>query len=113
MKRIFSAIIFSLFLATSAHAEKVSRHFDQIVQDEGYRMPLCGTGNKLIWLQKALEAGFYLNEGVEAKDALKDVPKRIEVEYFRRIPGSALTSFTISRMRMNSSQKISLAFPMK
>jgi hypothetical protein len=37
---------------------------------------------------KAMVAGLYLGEGVEPKQALTDVPKRIEIHYFWSLQGS-------------------------
>lgn len=109
MKRLFAMVIMLMIVLLSPSftlARETQRaSFPEIRQDNETSLVLQGVGLKKVLFMRAFAAGFYLGEDVSVEDALADVPKRIEVSYFVRIPGEKLTRYTEKMMRLNMSAK--------
>ncbi len=90
-----------IFGLHTAQAAKVETEFPKQYTDEKITMSLQGTGVKKVFMIRAFQAAFYLGEGVPVQEALGDYPKRLDVEYYIRIPGSALNQYTINNMKRN------------
>jgi hypothetical protein len=58
------------------------------------RLVLKGVGlcKRLVW--KAYAGALYMEAGTDPRRVLEDVPKRLELEYFRHIPASAMATGT-------------------
>lgn len=83
------AIIMIIFVCGStdsfgAEIEGVS--FDDSVEINDVKLHLVGTGllRYMVFI-KAYVAAFYLEQGANPEDALSDIPKRLEIEYFHSI----------------------------
>ncbi len=91
----------AILISLNANAEQiVGVNFQETYKDEGISMTLQGTGLKTVVFFKAFVAGFY-TDGVDQKVVLGQTAKRIEVEYFVKIPGKKLNNFTIDTMKKN------------
>ena len=100
------SIFFLFFVLISPHvkaAEISGVWFNDYYLDQGHYMQLQGTGVKSLLFFKAFAAGFYMGEGHQS-DLLGNFPKRIEVQYFVRIPGKDLNNFTVQKIKDNISQ---------
>jgi Chalcone isomerase-like len=77
--------------------------FDREIHAGPHRLVLRGAGvlNYLVFI-KAYAAAFYLSETVASKDALTDVPKRLEIEYFHDISAGDFAHATIESIRNNT-----------
>lgn len=94
-------ILFTLLISVNANAAQiVGVNFEETYKDEGVSMNLQGTGLKTMVFFKAFVASFYKSDG-EKQTSLGEFPKRIEVEYFVKVPGKKLTKFTIDTMKDN------------
>jgi hypothetical protein len=88
-KKYLFAIIMIICACCSADsfgAEIEGVSFDNSVELGGVQLNLVGTGllRYMIFI-KAYVAAFYLEEGANSRDALSDIPKRLEIEYFHTI----------------------------
>ncbi|MFA5088532.1 MAG: chalcone isomerase family protein [Candidatus Omnitrophota bacterium] len=63
---------------------------------------LRGIGDKRLLLFKIFVAGLYLRDDTPSAEALEDVPKRLEVAYFVKIPGKRLAQETRKRIIQNT-----------
>ena len=82
-------VIVLIFLSTPAMAAQVENVFfpDRYAFDN-MDLKIRGTGVlRYMVFVKAYAGGLYLPEEVHSDDALSEVPKRLEVEYFRAIKG--------------------------
>ena len=61
--------------------------FEETRSVDNITLKLMGVGLLRYWGFKAYVGAFYTEEGLEAKDALSDKAKRIEIEYLRPIRG--------------------------
>ncbi len=94
----------AILLAWNANAAEISGVvFNEKYEDNGIKMSLQGLGQKNVLLFKAFVASFYRDETVN-EEVLGKFPKRIEVEYFVKIPGIKLHNFTIDSMKDNISE---------
>jgi hypothetical protein len=62
----------------------------------------CGLLRYMVFI-KAYVAAFYLPESVRSEDALGDVPKHLEIEYFHDIPAQDFAKATSSSISRNLS----------
>lgn len=101
-----SILMLCLIGASSyVHAAEIAGvRFSEFYQDQGVRMSLQGTGLKNMLFFKAFVAGYY-TDVPKRSDLLGEFPKRIEVEYFVRIPGKKLSNYTVEQMRENVSSE--------
>lgn len=98
---IFVALLYVLTLSFNANADNIlGVNFEKVYSDEGISMNLQGTGLKTMVFFKAFAAGYYKNDQ-EIQEDLGEFSKRIEVEYFVKIPGKKLNNFTIDIMKDN------------
>lgn len=81
-------------------AQIVGVNFEESYKDENINMTLQGTGLKTVVFFKAFVAGFY-TDVIDQEIVLGQTAKRIEVEYFVKIPGKKLNNFTIDTMKKN------------
>ncbi|MCB9756939.1 MAG: chalcone isomerase family protein [Candidatus Omnitrophica bacterium] len=104
MKKInifVTTFLCSIFISFNANAAQiVGVNFEETYQDEGISMTLQGTGLKTVVFFKAFVAGFY-TDAIDQEIVLGQTAKRIEVEYFVKIPGKKLNNFTIDTMKEN------------
>lgn len=69
--------------------------FEDAHRQTGITLPLRGTGLlKYLLFIDAYVAAFYLQEEVRAQDALGDVPKRLEIQYFQAIKAKDFAAST-------------------
>lgn len=95
------SILFMLLISFNVSAaEIVGVNFNETYKDQGVSMTLKGTGLKTVVFFKAFAAGYYRNDEENQED-LGEFAKRIEVEYFVKIPGEKLNNFTIDTMKDN------------
>jgi len=105
MKKI-RVIAWSLTVAfafsAQSSAERVEGvEFNDYYEWNGTPLRLNGTGVLERFFLKGYAAALYLGEGVHPADALEDVPRRIEIEYFRAIPADAFVSATVKGVLQN------------
>src|SRR5262245_53664561 len=102
-QKIFSGLLVFLLINVSVVFSKDRKgiEFPSTYESDGNRLVLKGVGLKKMFFMKAFVAGFYLDETIGADNALKDVPKKIEVSYFVHIPGTKLTEYTQTLMQKN------------
>ena len=80
--------IFSGIVALPLYAAEVEGiYYSDSYLVEKKKLSLTGVGLLRYWGFKAYTGAFYLEEGVPIKEALTDVAKRIELEYYRPIKG--------------------------
>ena len=98
-------LIIALIISSPAFATEVSGvTFETRIMDEGLDMQLKGTSLKRVVFFKAFVAAFY--EGFDNKNALLgESPKRIEVEYFVKIPATKMQNFTVDSMKDNITEE--------
>ncbi len=103
-KRMGTALIcLSLWAATARTAaaqETSAAPFEPSHREGSFEMALQGTGVKTMVFFKAFAAAFYMNPE-DGRNPLDEVAKRIEVEYFVRIPAKKLSDYTVERMKVN------------
>ena len=63
-----------------------------------------GRGLKRYFFIRVFKAGFYSESGVAPQDVLQDVPKRIELIYYTKLPGKRLAWETRKAMRRNTTE---------
>ncbi len=100
--KVIILLLLHLFtLSFNAKADDIlGVNFDKVYSDEGISMNLQGTGLKTMVFFKAFVAGYYRSDE-ETQEVLGEFSKRIEVEYFVKIPGKKLNNFTIDTMKDN------------
>jgi hypothetical protein len=88
--------------ATAATVEGVT--FSREARAGETVIPLRGYGllRYMVFI-KAYVAAFYLPEGVRSEDALSDVPKHLEIEYFHAIPAQDFAKATSASIARNTS----------
>ena len=99
------AIIVSVVLmqATMGYGAVVDGiRFEKQFQFDETTLNLRGAGvlRYMIFI-KAYAGAFYLPEGTSSEEALADVPKRIEVEYYHALKGKDFGPATIEAMKKN------------
>ena len=99
-------IVHACYSAYSFGAEIEGVSFDNTVKAGDAQLTLVGTGLLcyMIFI-KAYVAAFYLEEGANSRDALSDIPKRLEIEYFHTIYAEDLPLQRIRSFRRTSSRK--------
>ncbi len=76
--------------------------FDTTFKTDTETLSLSGVGVlKYLGFIRIYNGAFYLPQGVKGKDALLDVPKRLEVEYLRSFKAEDFGTATIAGMRKN------------
>lgn len=104
MKRINIFVVMflcAIVISVKANAAQiVGVNFEETYKDESINMTLQGTGLKTVVFFKAFVAGFY-TDVIDQEIVLGQTAKRIEVEYFVKIPGKKLNNFTIDTMKKN------------
>lgn len=94
-----------LALAPPAQARTVEGvRFPATVELSSARLELSGAA-LLRWklVVRAYVAALYLGAGARPEDALSDVPKRLEIEYFHGIEAEDFARITSDRVRLNVS----------
>lgn len=95
-----------LSLTSSAEtAELYGKKFGDKIEIYNTIFALKGLGFNSYLFVKVFVAGFYVEENSKNQDALKDIPKRLEVAYFYKIPGSKLAAETSRRIKLNTNQR--------
>jgi hypothetical protein len=98
---LLGVLLGTLFLSGGVSAEVKGTFFPESRLENETLLVLQGIGLKRVFFMRAFVAGFYLEEDIPIEEALTDVPKRIEVSYFVRIPGEKLAHYTEKMMRLN------------
>ncbi len=75
--------------------------FAERFESPSISMDLQGVALKKFLNIKVFAAGFYLPMGFSSREALEDVPKRIEVAYLQPIPQKELARVTIKGIAQN------------
>jgi hypothetical protein len=75
--------------------------FNDHYEWNGTPLRLNGAGVLHRYFIKGYAAALYLGEGVSPERALDDIPRRIEIEYFRAIPAKAFVSATVKGVLRN------------
>lgn len=100
------SLTFAFALSTHAGAEKVEGvEFNDHYEWNGTPLRLNGAGILERYFIKGYAAALYLGEGVSSERALDDIPRRIEIEYFRAIPAEAFVSATVKGVLRNVDPK--------
>ncbi len=101
-----SLITCCLFIVFSLEAEELhGKTFNEKIELHNTLFALKGLGVKSYLFVKVFVAGFYVEENFKTQDALEDVPKRLEVAYFYKIPGARLAVETSRRIKLNTNQQ--------
>ncbi|MGD2038743.1 MAG: chalcone isomerase family protein [Desulfobacterales bacterium] len=88
IKNQIVVLIVVIFLPLGVQAAEINgTNFSETHTVDNTVLKLTGVGLLRYWGFKAYVGAFYLEEGIEAKDALSDSAKRIEIEYLRPIRG--------------------------
>lgn len=96
--------------AAPAAAERVAGvRFESRLASEAGPLELTGAGLLRYLGFKGYAAAFYLGEGVSSAGALADVPRRLEIEYFRAIPAHRFVSATSKGIEKNLGRRRALA----
>lgn len=77
----------------------------QTVGDTDLRLVGAGLQRYMV-VYKVCVAGFYLPDGVPASNALTDVAKRLEIEYFHKIRGDQFADMTTTGVKRNTSPAV-------
>lgn len=100
------ATLLALPTARPAHATLVEGvRFHEALEAEGQDLVLAGTGLLRWYFLKAYVAALYLAPDARAEDALRDVPKRLEIEYFHDIGADGFVRATVERIAANVSAR--------
>ena len=92
---ISSFLVFWLGFAGPAVAMQFeAAKFDEVFELGSTRLVLNGVGLKKFLVFKIVAVGLYVVEGADPREILNDVPKRLEVEYFQRVPKEELIRAT-------------------
>ena len=101
-----SLITCFLFIVFSSEAAELhGKTFNDRIELHNTVFALKGLGVKSYLFVKVFVAGFYIEENLKTQDALVDVPKRLEVVYFYKIPGAKLAAETRRRIMLNTNQQ--------
>ena len=94
------------FSFQTSHAAVIhDRTFSDTYQFGKTQLKLRGGGFKRYLGFKALVGCLYLEEDVDATDALSDVPKKLEIEYLLKIPGAEIAQATEIGIQNNISEQ--------
>ena len=104
--RNLRVIAWSLTVAFALSAQASAERFEGVEFNDHYEwngtpLRLKGAGVLHRYFIKGYAAALYLGEGVAAERALENVPRRIEIEYFRAIPAEAFVSATVKGVLRN------------
>jgi len=104
---LVGVIVFSIFSGVSAAPQAATVEgvtFNQEVRAGDSTLPLRGYGllRYMVFI-KAYVAAFYLPEAIRSEDALGDVPKHLEIEYFHDITAQDFAKATTSSISRNLS----------
>jgi len=92
---LFFALSLILLPGNLQAAEIKKVLFDDTYRQSGITLPLRGTGLlKYLLFIDAYVAAFYLQKEVRAQEALGDVPKRLEIQYFHAIKAKDFAAST-------------------
>ena len=99
----FAVWVLGVALALPVHAARVEGvRFDREVRVDDRALALSGAGLlRYMGFIKAYVGALYLPPGVDAEEALSDIPKRLEVEYFHAIDGQDFGPATIEGISQN------------
>ncbi len=98
-----SFIVWGLFSAFSLEAAVLEgQPFKDRIELGHTIFTLKGSGVKSYLFVKVFVAGFYVEENIKTQEALDDCPKRLEVAYFYKIPGTQLAIETSRRIKLNT-----------
>ena len=101
---ILAFFVGSLYLTFSSEAaELFGKRFNDKIEMHKTSFVLKGLGSKSYLFVKVFVAGFYVEQNFKTQGFLDDVPKRIEVAYFYKIPGVKLAAETSRRIVLNTS----------
>ncbi|MDX9787475.1 MAG: chalcone isomerase family protein [Desulfobacterales bacterium] len=92
------------FSGAASAAQSRGIHFADTIQVEGYKLGLRGVGILQKFIFKGYLVGLYLPEGVAVKDALTDVPKRLEYYFYRDMAAEDFRSTGAPLMAQNVGQ---------
>jgi hypothetical protein len=102
-----AVIVFSILSGVSTAPQAATVEgvtFNREVQAGDATLPLRGYGLlRYMVLIKAYVAAFYLPEAIRSEDALGDVPKHLEIEYFHDIPAQDFAKATTASISRNIS----------
>jgi hypothetical protein len=106
MKRMSAFILCAVLLSSLGLCEAATKSlFAKKITEGENVLSLKGTAHKKMFFMRIFTAGLYLKDGVDSKQAMNDVPKKIEVFYHYPIPGHKLSQYTRDQMRHNLSKK--------
>lgn len=100
---IFSAIQLGFF-DSALGAQNRGIYFADTITIEGHALTLRGVGILQKYIFKGYLVGLYLPEGVAVKDALSDVPKRLEYYFYRDMKAEDFRSTGEPLMAQNVGQ---------
>jgi hypothetical protein len=102
MRIIVWSLTVAFAISAQSSAEKVEGvEFNDYYEWNGTPLRLSGTGVLQRFFLNGYAAALYLGEGVSPGGSLGDVPRRIEIEYFRAIPADAFVSATVKGVLRN------------
>lgn len=104
---LVGVIVFSILSDVSAAPQAATVEgvtFSREVRAGDSTLPLRGYGllRYMVFI-KAYVAAFYLPEAIRSEDALGDVPKHLEIEYFHDIPAQDFVKATTASISRNLS----------
>ncbi|MGQ0811309.1 MAG: chalcone isomerase family protein [Nitrospiraceae bacterium] len=100
---VLAILVSSTLRAEAAEIEGVT--FSDSYQAGSITMPLLGVGlAKFLLAIKVYVAALYLGQGTKPEQALQDVPKRLEISYFRSIKAADITRASEKNLSDNVSQ---------
>lgn len=105
-KRLCAVFLIGLTVITArpAAALQISQEeFADTFVDGELELLLTGAALKRFQVMKAVAVGFYLEKGIEEKDVLTPVPKRVEIAYLQKISRAELTEEATQGIRDNLS----------
>ena len=96
--------LLTVFLVASARSATIEGvRFDESWRVDGSSLILVGTGlQRYMFVYKVCVAGLYLPEGTRPADALTDVSKRLEIQYFHKIKAEQFATLTRRGVRENA-----------
>ncbi|WP_445011000.1 chalcone isomerase family protein [Vreelandella stevensii] len=95
---LLSASLWASAVMASSVTERGER-FDRVVEDQGQRYTLLGSGVFRYMIWTAYAGAYYQLEGESEPQPLSDVPRRLELAYFHAISASDFADATEKTLR--------------